>query len=57
MLETLLIRLKCLMPDKETLQEFINSKNNDQLSPIDYCVFKHRYDIKVVLEEFVVTSQ
>ena len=55
-METLLLRLRTLLPKERDLQEFLNKKNQDQLSALDYCVFKNRHDIKVMLEEFVSSN-
>ena len=39
------------------MQKFLEQKNNDGVTPLDYCMLKNRYDMGVVLKEFVVTSQ
>lgn len=42
MIETILLRLRILIPERQNLQKFLRIKNNDQLTAMDYCVFKHR---------------
>jgi ankyrin repeat protein len=56
-LESLLIKLRTLVGDKEKIQEFLALQNKDGLKAFDYCVFKNRHDMAAILREFVETSQ
>jgi len=55
-LETLLIQLRQVIPERDRLQLFLEQKNSDGLSAVDYCMLKNRHDMGVLLKEFVVTS-
>ena len=56
-LESLLIALRSALTEKEKIAEFLDKENNDGLKAIDFCRFKNRHDMAVVLEGFVNTSQ
>jgi len=56
MLESLLIKLRTVVGDKEKIQEFLALQNQDGLKALDYCVFKNRHDMAAILREFVETS-
>jgi ankyrin repeat protein len=56
-LESLLIKLRTLVGEKEKIQEFLALQNQDGLKALDYCVFKNRHDMAAILREFVETSQ
>ena len=47
-LEALLLKLRTLL-SKGDLETFLETKNGDGLRAIDYCVFKNRHDMAVVL--------
>lgn len=57
-LESLLLKLRSqLSGSEEAIKEFLDITNSDGLKALDYCVFKRRNDMAVVLQEFVDSSQ
>lgn len=57
-LESLLLKLRSqLSGSKEAIKDFLDITNYDGLKALDYCVFKRRHDMAVVLQEFVDSSQ
>ena len=46
-----------LAGDKVAIAEFLALTNTDGMKALDYCVFKNRHDMAVVLQEFVDSSQ
>ena len=57
-LESLLLKLRNqLAGDKTAISEFLALTNSDGMKALDYCVFKNRNDMAVVLQEFVNSSQ
>lgn len=57
-LESLLLKVRGqLHGDKAAITAFLEMGNRDDLKALDYCVFKNRHDMAVVLQEFVDSSQ
>ena len=57
-LESLLLKVRSqLQGDKAAISEFLAKVNTDGMKALDYCVFKNRHDMAVVLQEFVESSQ
>ena len=49
-LESLLIKLRSeLSADEDSIKEFLATVNGDGLKALDYCVFKRRHDMALVL--------
>lgn len=54
----MLLKLRSqLAGDKASITEFLALTNADDMKALDYCVFKNRHDMAVVLQEFVESSQ
>ena len=57
-LESLLLNVRqSFNGEKEKIREFLEKENKDGVKAIDYCVFKSRNDMAVILQEFVESSQ
>ena len=56
-LESLLIKLRSLLKSPQSINDFLERKNNDDLRALDYCAFKNRGDMAIILQEFVHMSQ
>ena len=49
-LESLLLKVRSqLQGDKAKITEFLELRNADDMKALDYCVFKNRHDMAVVL--------
>ena len=56
-LESLLLKVRSqLQGDKAAITNFLALCNADDMKALDYCVFKNRHDMAVVLQEFVDSS-
>lgn len=51
-LEMILVNLRT-MYGIDQIKEFLSLKDNDAFAAIDYCMFKKRKDMIVLLEQFV----
>ena len=56
-LESILIKLRTVITSKDEIKAFLAQVNKDGLKALDYCVFKNRHDMAVILQEFVESSQ
>ena len=58
LLQSLLAKVRSqLGGDKKLIQEFLGIVNGDGLTALDYCAFKNRHDMALVLQEFVDSSE
>jgi len=55
-LESLLVSLRTLWP-LDTVKEYLERRDNQEMKAYDFCKLKKRSDLAVVLEEFVDTSK